>query len=140
MTKIDELFKALQDHPQCNEVSMRGGSIILYVNTAVPQIPVVIEPVTTSLTVDEIKAKLLQYLKKGEYCAWIVMDDGDYEEKVLKFLTALNFGKLYHYKSDTRVTVNGKVLDLIHFKDQVRKRYYNVLPMATLWTDREQNW
>ena len=141
MTKIDEIFQALTDHPQCSQVSIRDvSSIILYVNQNQYQTAVTIEAVIADLTVDKVKAKLLTYLKKGEYVTWLVMDKGDYDEKVLKFLEALNFGKLYRYKSDTLVTVNGKVLDLVDFKAQVRKKYYSYLPMATLWTDREQNW
>ena len=128
---MDRLFNALQDHPQCSEVAYSGSStIILYVHQLQLSVPVTIEAATATTTVEEVKNKAVKYMAKGEYAVWIVFDKSGIDEEVLKFLTALNFGKLYYYKSDTRVSAGDKVLDLVSFKPQVRKKYFKVLPMA----------
>jgi competence protein CoiA len=125
-----EIFEALQKHLNANEVAMerRLGSVRPDVFAIINGVPVAIEVQISSLSVETIMARTIEYHRKGIYVLWLLQWSPELDReryapaKWEKWVHACYFGRVYYW-------LRG--LEVVEYRFEPS---FRVIPRAT-WID-----
>jgi competence protein CoiA len=100
-----EIFKALQEQPNVTDVALerRLGSVRPDIFAVINGVPVAIEVQISSLSVETIMSRTIEYHRKGIYVLWLLQWNPELDQeryapaKWEKWIHACYFGRIYYW-------------------------------------------